>query len=94
MLFSILKYIPDSGLSRFFLGVFTGHHAWTPRWQVENTSAAAELAELRKITIFNEHSVALCYLMCGNTINVRRVVSTIPKFAYRLEISTNNYSLL
>ena len=25
----ILKYIPDSGLSRFFLGVYTGIHART-----------------------------------------------------------------
>ena len=32
----ISKYIPDSGLSRFFLVVYTGPHAWTTKWQVEH----------------------------------------------------------
>ena len=32
----ISKYIPDSGLSRFFLGVYNGLHAWTTKWQVED----------------------------------------------------------
>ena len=31
-----LKYILDSGLSRFFLGVYTGLKAWTTRWQVKD----------------------------------------------------------
>ena len=57
----ILKYIPDSGLSRFFLCV---HFMLGPLNGRQNTSATAELAELRKITtfsgkntIFNEHPV-------------------------------------
>ena len=29
-------FILDSGLSRFSLGVHTGLHAWTARWQVEH----------------------------------------------------------
>ena len=29
-------YIPDSCLSRLSLGVYTGLHAWTARWQVEH----------------------------------------------------------
>ena len=47
------------------LGVYTGLHAWTTKWQM-NTSAAAEMAELRKITTFKgkntiiiEHPVSL-----------------------------------
>ena len=32
----ISKYISDSSLSRFFLGVYTGLHAWTTKWQVEH----------------------------------------------------------
>ena len=55
-----LKYIPDSGLSRFPLVsvcVDTGR---------SNMSAAAELAEfrniLRKNTIFNEHPVSSAFL--------------------------------
>ena len=31
----ILKYIPDSGLSQFFLDVYNRLHAWTTKWQVE-----------------------------------------------------------
>ena len=34
--FNIFKYIPDSGLSRFFLGVYTALHSWTTTWQVEH----------------------------------------------------------
>ena len=32
----ISKCIPDSGLSQFFLGVYTVLHAWTTKWQVEH----------------------------------------------------------
>ena len=45
--FEDLKYIPDSGLSRFTLGVSDCVHNGRP-----NTSAAAELEEFRKITTF------------------------------------------
>ena len=47
----ILKYIPDFGLSRFPLGSVCVHNGRS------NTSAAAELAEFRKITTFNEHPI-------------------------------------
>ena len=67
----ILKYIPDSGLSlslsRFFLGVYTGLHAWTTKWQVEDQrcSRTGRVKKnhniLRKNTIFNEHPV--CYFV-------------------------------
>ena len=43
---NILRYIPDSGLSRFPLGVSECTQGRS------NTSTAAELAEFRKITTF------------------------------------------
>ena len=42
------KYIPDSGLSRFPLGVSCVHNGRS------NTSTAAELAELRKLQHFKK----------------------------------------
>ena len=54
----ISKYIPDSGLSRFFLGVYNGFHAWTTKWQVEHQrcSRTGRVKKIHKIirnTIFN-----------------------------------------
>ena len=64
VLSEILKYVPDSGLYRFPLSVSVCVHNGR-----SNTSAAAELAELRKNhnivrknTIFNQHHVYKNYL--------------------------------
>ena len=68
----ILKYIPDSGLSRFFLGVYTGLHAWTTKWQVEHQrcSRIGRVKKnhniLRKNAIFNEHTVCERLLLNSN----------------------------
>ena len=48
---TISNYIPDSGLSRF-CSVCTPDFMLGPLNDRQNTSAAAELAELRKITTF------------------------------------------
>ena len=52
----ILKYIPDSGLSQFSLGVGVCTLDFTlgPPDGRSNTSAAAELTELRKSELFKE----------------------------------------
>ena len=56
----ILKYIPDFGNSRFFLGVYNGLHARTTKWQVEyqRYSRTGKVKKndniLKKNTIFNE----------------------------------------
>ena len=79
----ILKYIPDSGLSRFPLGVSVCR---------SNTSTAAELAEIRKITtfywentIFNEHPV-----LTFNTCSFCQISST--KLAVLLDKDNGIYT--
>ena len=44
----ILKYILDSGLSRFFLGVYTGFHAWATKWQEENQRYSRTYGRVQK----------------------------------------------
>ena len=47
-------------LSRFFLGVSTGLHAWTTNWQVEHSRTGRVKKNhniIRKKTIINEHLV-------------------------------------
>ena len=47
----ISKYIPDSGLSRIFLGVYIGLHDWTTKWQVEDQRCSRN-GRVRKVTTF------------------------------------------
>ena len=59
----ILKYIPDSGLSRFPLGSVCVHNGRS------NTSAAAELAEFRKITTFQGKTQYLINSLCNKYVD-------------------------
>ena len=61
--FKILKYIPNSGLSRFTLGVSV-----CTQWQVKHRRCSRtfrvqkKTQHFKKNTIFNEHPVtAVCY---------------------------------
>ena len=57
-------YITDIGLSRFFLGLYTGLHACTTKWQVEHQRCSRTVRVqknskiLRKNTIINKQPVS------------------------------------
>ena len=88
----ISKYIPDSGLSRlctldFMLGPLNGR---------QKTSAAAELAELRKITtfkgkntIFNEHPVSSEVSVRGRILSMRGKKSGKAMLCFLKELELN-----